>query len=129
MISYDHATIHADAAFAKVFAGGRVKRAPLAPRMPDGNKVVEHVFPDLKAKFFTRLVAKGGRFVDAKAAQNLLFNTFEEQITIKQIQEDTKGLPLTMKMIATDEGQAFLWPQNGKTYYGTGGNWAKRGHR
>jgi hypothetical protein len=132
IISFDHATIHPIEAFQRAFASwtGRrsAERMPLAPRMPDGNKVVEHVFPHLKRALFAKMVAERGRRITARRAQRMLIAAFNECVNAKSIMRDAQTLPLTMKIIATDAGVVFRW-HNGESYVGTGGGWPPAPHR
>jgi len=132
IVSFDHATIHSPEAFQRAFAGwtGRrsAERMPLAPRMPDGNKVVEHVFPHLKRAFFAKVIARRGRRITPRGAQTMLIEAFTECVKAESILLDAKSLPLTMKIISTRAGDVFPWG-NGQSYEGTGGGWPPARHR
>lgn len=132
IISFDHATIHSDAAFQRAFrdwTGARsVQRMPLAPRMPDGNKVADHALSNLKSAFFTELLTERRGKFDAKRAQDILVDVFARAITADSILRDTESLPLTMKIIAAPKGEVFQW-ETGEFYTGTGGGWPPARHR
>lgn len=112
----------------RAFPDGLPPRMPLAPRMPDGHKVVEHVFPNLKSSFFKKLIDVGAANIDSKKAQDLLVEVFESKVTADSISHDTQTLPLTMKMIAKDKGKVFEFG-NGQYYTGTGGGWPPKRFR
>lgn len=96
--------------------------------MPDGHKVVEHVFPNLKSSFFKKLIDVGAANIDSKKAQDLLVEVFESKVTADSISHDTQTLPLTMKMIAKDKGKVFEFG-NGQYDTGTGGGWPPKRFR
>lgn len=128
VLSYDNATIHGGRDTIAITAawadgpGALPQRAPLAGTMPDGHKVVEHCFPILKRAFAEKLLGEGGREVTAARAQRLLVEASEECIKADSVWADVQSTELTMQMISTPEGQAFV-AKNGKQYIGTGGGW------
>ncbi|KAI8462201.1 MAG: hypothetical protein J3K34DRAFT_504301, partial [Monoraphidium minutum] len=127
VLSFDHATTHiaADvaAAFAAVTPRVTPEVAPLAPRMPDGNKVVEHRFPTVRAEFFDRVLSARTNSVTAVRAQRMLREAAAASITAAGVARDAASLPLTMKIISHARGVTFT--HDGSSYTGTG---APRAH-
>lgn len=135
VLSYDNAPIHnvdPVCAFARTTSDGAglvtPEREPLAGKMPDGNKVIEHCFPTVRSALFKSIVQQPANSVTARKAQQLLEQVIEVgTIAPASVAKDALTLPLTMKIIAHDKCQAF--EHNGESYIGTGGDWPRKQHR
>lgn len=63
-----------------------------------------------------------------KTAQKLLLRVFTDTITASSVAKDAATLPLTMRVIAANEGACVRGP-NRQVFRGTGGDWAPKGLR
>ena len=101
-------------------------RVPLAPHMPDGHKVIEHVVHQVKSQFWASLYEMGDVNTDAEAQARLVQVFFN--ISTTSILQDVQSLPVTYQIIATDEGVAFLGI-DGRQHVGTGSDWPPSAYR
>lgn len=60
--------------------------------------------------------------------RQLALNALDAVAAAETIAADQATLPTTLQMVATDEGVSFV-AANGRSYFGTGGDWARQGWR
>lgn len=108
------------------------KRVPLSPYSPDMHKVIEHTFSRFKrslhASIYDRCAERGVSELTPPEVRRLAIAALEEAGAATSIAKDLRTLPVTLRMVATPEGQAFV-AGDGRDYIGTGGNWARESWR
>ena len=106
------------------------EKVPLAPYMPDGHKVIEHVFARAKHELVEQVYQLGSEAdrITAADAQRMVRNALSKVATPAQIKKDVDSLPLTYEVIARPRGQLFLG-RDGKWHRGTGGDWPPKIYR
>lgn len=104
------------------------EKVPLAPYMPDGHKVIEHVFAIAKHKLVEAIYSIGNQQLTPILAQQLVHWCFQQVVTAQSVSADADSLPLTYEVIATPANQMFMGP-DGRLHEGTGGNWAPKRYR
>jgi hypothetical protein len=104
------------------------EKVPLAPYMPDGHKVIEHVFAVVKHKLVDAIYSIGNQRLTPIFAQQLVLWCFQQAISAQSVSRDADTLPLTYEVIATPAGQMFMGP-DGRLHEGTGGDWAPKRYR
>lgn len=105
MISMDNDSIH-EAAWGRMQALSKYKRAPLPPHAPDMHKVVEHCISYLKGQFTQRLAEMKGPRGQPEQYQQLLKDIFKTY-TAQSIRKDVESLPDTYQAIIDVNGD---WP-------------------
>jgi hypothetical protein len=128
-ISYDNNKIQKNADLGQMGVLPE-ERVPLAPYMPDGHKVIEHVFARAKYKLVEQVYSLGSAAdrITAADAQQMVKDVISMVTTPAQIRADVDSLPLTYEVIARPRGQLFQ-SRDGKWHRGTGGDWPPKIYR
>ena len=129
VLPFDNASIHklSNAQLPEGFC-----RVPLSAYSPDIHEVIEHTFARLKTEFhgllYEHCVSKGVPQPPIETVRRLLERALHKVTEAHTIKADQDTLPITLRMVATDKDVEFTMP-DGRQYVGTGGNWAREGHR
>lgn len=129
-LSFDNASCHN--IMPTVYETRGFKRVPLSAHSPDMHKVIEHTFARFKSVLHHRIYenfAKTGVVQPSKDdVKRLIEEALREVAKPTTIAADQQSLPITLQIIASDEGQRFT-VADGREFEGSGGNWPPRGFR
>lgn len=129
-VSFDNAPWHKG-----VVLPERVQRVLLPPYSPDLHCVIEHVFgriePRLPLMCAERMLTAPGRRSKLDLARQVIEAAIREETTQPVIAADVRRLELVLRMVATDEDEAFevVYKGRSRIFHGTGGNYAPKGWR
>jgi hypothetical protein len=117
---YDNNRIQAQANIARMGMAAHEK-LHLPTYSPDMNMTIEHVFAQLKKAIMAKLDKLRGKTLTPYAAQSIAISCFGN-LDKAAIQRDIESLPLTWRVISTDEGKPVVTSTR-KVYAGTGGGY------
>lgn len=86
---------------------------------PDMNRVIEHVFGEVKQRVRVAIYRGEHDFSKGSELQKVVWDTFHS-LQPDAVSNDAKGLPLLWRVLSTPEGTAFEYPP-GHRHVGTGG--------
>lgn len=86
---------------------------------PDMNRVIEHVFGEVKQRVRVAIYRGERDFSKGSVLQKVVWDTFHS-LQPDAVSSDAKGLPLLWRVLSTPEGSTFEQPP-GHRHVGTGG--------
>ena len=99
-----------------------LNKVDLPTYSPDMNRVIEHVFGDVKQRMRVEIYRAKRDFSKAEEFQKAVWEVLHS-LKKGAVADDTKGLPLLWRVLSTAEGTEFEWPP-GHKHVGTGGGYA-----